>query len=161
MSPSRFASTGRGSSATWIESGSDGRSSDHVTIPVTTTTATSATPPAIFESPCAVTRPAPFAARSSRPSSRFLPPVRGYQDLTAALAPLRVGQRGLDLLDRVDLLDRRRQDPLEDLLAEVGVDRPDLRQRARGQAAAEDEPDQRLPAAGQRAARHHRVLAAH
>src|SRR5688572_8136994 len=142
MSPSCGASPGRGASPIRIESGSDCRSSDHVTIPMTTTTATIAMPPAIFESPCAVTRPAP--------SSRFLQPVRGHQDLTAALAPLRVGQGGLDLLDRVDLLDRRRQDALEDLLAEVGVDRPDLRQRAGGQAAAEDESDQRLPAAGQR-----------
>src|ERR1700720_2043567 len=39
-------------------------------------------------------------------------PVRRDEDLAAALPALRVRQRGLDLVDGVHLLDRRRQDAL-------------------------------------------------
>src|SRR5207247_10129324 len=67
----------------------------------------------------------------------------------------------LALLDRVDLLDRRREDPLPDLFAEIGVDRPDLAERARAERPAEDEPDERLPAGDQRVAEHDRILAGH
>src|ERR1041384_7156062 len=38
------------------------------------------------------------------------------QDFTAALASLRVGQRGLDVLDRINLLDRRRENSFLNLL---------------------------------------------
>src|SRR5207253_7762025 len=86
---------------------------------------------------------------------------RGDEDLAAALPALRVGQRGLDLVDGVDALDRRGEDAFDDLIAEVRVDRANLSERARGQSSPEDEADQRLPAADQRAARHHRVVAAH
>ena len=68
---------------------------------------------------------------------------------------------GLDLVDRVHALDGRRERAREDLLAEIHVERADLRERARGQAAAQDEADQRLPGADQPGARHHRILAAH
>src|SRR5438477_13071943 len=85
--------------------------------------------------------------------------VRCDEDLAAAPLALRVGQRGLDLVDGVHRLDRRREDALDDLIAEVRVDRANLSERARGQPAAQDEADQRLPAADERAARHHRVLA--
>src|SRR5262245_63567021 len=76
--------------------------------------------------------------------------VRRHEDLAAALALLSVLQRGLDVLDRVDLLDGRRQHALQDLTTEVGVDCADLLERAPRERATEDEADQRLSAGDQR-----------
>src|SRR5262249_51198473 len=87
--------------------------------------------------------------------------ARPHEDLAAALAALGVGQRGLDLLDRIDPFHRGGQRSVQDLPAELRIERADLVERARGEAAAEDEADQRLAAPDQRAARHHRVLAGH
>src|SRR5213593_146382 len=77
---------------------------------------------------------------AARPSHR---PVRGHQDLSAALGALRVRHGLLDLLDGIDRLDGRREDALRDLLAEVGVDRSDLLERSCAQGSAEDEADER------------------
>src|SRR5262249_11835255 len=55
--------------------------------------------------------------------------VRCHQNLTVALTSLSVGQRRLDLLDRIDLLDRRRQHAFRDLLAQIRVDLSNLIER--------------------------------
>src|SRR4030095_5101357 len=87
--------------------------------------------------------------------------ARRDEDLAAALALLRVRHRLFDVLDSIDRLDRGRQDPLRDLLAELGVDGADLLERAGGERPAEGEADQLLGIYDQRAAGHHRLLAAH
>src|SRR5262249_12547698 len=88
-------------------------------------------------------------------------PVRRDEDLSAALAPLRVRHRLFYVLDGIDRLDRRRQDALRDLLAKLGVDRADLLERTAGERSAEDEADQLLAAIDQPGAGHHRLVAAH
>src|SRR5262245_34666547 len=87
--------------------------------------------------------------------------ARRHEDLAAALALLGMLQRSLDVLDRVNPLDGRRQHALQDLAAEVGVDRADLLERAVRERATEDEADEHLSTGDQRGPRHDGILAGH
>src|SRR5580704_19049126 len=86
---------------------------------------------------------APSRSPRLRNSFAFLPrsnrPVGAHQDLTVASALVGVRQRILDLVDRVNRVDRRLQLAGHDLGSEPGIDLTDLLGAALGQKTAEHE----------------------